>query len=215
MQHPRSAATSAALAAPDSFLLAICGVTGLAGSLALVLTNIIGSLLVPDYDWVADTISDLAAGRYEIIQDLGFYGFAGSLVACALGAANVHSGTRRWSVGLIGLALMAALVVVIGARNEYGDNDARATWGVHLGIVSALMLAFLVTALALSRGMAAVRPAYGTLTLACVGIFVVSGAAFFLAPTGYDGLVERVVGLVAITWASAFSVMLLELRRAS
>jgi hypothetical protein len=120
---------------PNALLLGCCGWLGIAGAVAIIVSNVVGSVVVPDYSWVSDTISDLAAGRSEIIQDVGFYGFAGSLLAIAIGASNVHPGTDRWTLGTLCLAAMAALVAVIGARNEYGDPDQIDTWAVHLGLV--------------------------------------------------------------------------------
>lgn len=85
----------------DTLLLAICGWTIVAGVIAATLSNIVGSVLVPDYDWIADTISHLAAGRWEIIQDVGLYAYAASLIAGALGTAHLHQQTRRWTVGVV------------------------------------------------------------------------------------------------------------------
>lgn len=197
---------------PDALLLGACGWLAIAGAVALVASNVVGSILVPNYDWVADTISDLAAGRYEIIQDVGFYAFAGSLLANAIGASNVHPGTTRWTFGAFGLAVMAALVVVIGARNEYGDQDAPATWAVHLGLVYTLMVLFLAVTLAMAREMGRLRAGYRRFSVVCAALFVVSAAAYFMAPTGYDGLIERAVGLLAVAWVCASSWMLLDLR---
>ena len=42
-------------------LLAVFGCTALAVSI------LIADFVVPDHDWIADTISDLGAGRYEFI----------------------------------------------------------------------------------------------------------------------------------------------------
>ena len=198
---------------PNSLLLAASGWIGVWGVFATLISNIIGSAVVPEYEWVADTISDLAAGRYEIIQDVGLYAFAGALLACAIGAAHVHPGTNRWTAGILGLSIMAGLVVVIGARNEYGDSDSVATWGVHLGLVYALMLLFLATSWAMSSGMGRLRPICRLVSLTCTGLFFVTGAAYFLVPTGYDGLVERAVVLVALVWVSILSILLLDYRR--
>lgn len=195
----------------NRLLLTVCGWAGIGGALAAVLSNIIGSALVPGHDWVANTISDLAAGRYEIIQDLGLYAFAGSLLACGLGTAHIHPGTNRWTGGVLALAIMAALVTVIGARNEYGDDDAVATWGVHLGMVYALMLLFVATALVMAPGLSRLSPGHRTGSLICAGLFVAGALAYFLSPTGYDGLVERMLVLVAVAWVVLISRLLLRL----
>ncbi len=197
---------------PNALLLGVCGWVGIAGVVAVAISNLVGSAVVPNYAWVADTISNLAAGKYEIIQDVGLYAFAGSLIACSVGASHAHPGSDRWTLSVIALSLMAGLVAVIAARNEYGDNDPNATWGVHLGLVYVLMLLFLLSTVLMARELGMVRPRYRIGSLLSAGLFVVSAGAYFFAPNGYDGLVERAVALVALGWVAMVSRILLELR---
>lgn len=212
MANLRSPNPVSAAPGPNAILLAVCGWVGVGGVVAVIVSNAIGSAMVPNYDWVAHTISNLAAGRYEIIQDVGLYAFAASLMACSLGAAHIHPGTNRWTAGVLCLATMAALVVVIGARNEYGDDDPVATWDIHLSMVYALMTLFLATTLLMARGFDRMGSRYRTVSVVCAALFVPSVLAYFLAPTGYDGLVERVVVLVPAAWVVAVSWMLFKLR---
>ena len=39
---------------------------------------LIADFVVPGHDWIADTISDLGAGEYEYIVDIGIYAFSAS-----------------------------------------------------------------------------------------------------------------------------------------
>ncbi len=208
----RNNVSQAAASRANVVLLTVCGWFGILGAGAAVVSDIIGSLVVPNYDWISDTISDLAAGRYSMIQDVGLYAFAAALLACAIGAANVHTGQNRWTAGVLALALMGAMVTVIGARNEYGDNDAVQTWGVHLGLVYVLMLLFLATTLVMGPGMGRLRSRFRTWSFVCSALFVLAGIAYFFSPRGYTGLTERAVVLVAIAWVVTVSRMLLELR---
>lgn len=210
----RAAANTPGPGAPNALLLGVCGWIGILGAIASIAANVAGTIMVPNHDWIADTISDLAAGRYENIQDVGLYSYAASLIACAIGAANAHPGTNRWTLGIVALAVMAALVVVIGARNEYGDGDWPATWGIHMGLVFALSFAFLLTSVVMARGLGRFGAGYRRLSQVVAVLFAVSAPAFFLAPTGYDGLIERVVGVITIVWVCAFAWMLLERQRA-
>ncbi|NNK15667.1 MAG: DUF998 domain-containing protein, partial [Sulfitobacter sp.] len=111
------------------------------GSIGLIGGNIVGSIVVPNHDFVADTVSDLAAGRYEIIQDVSLYGFAVALIALGLASSHVHNGVTRWSLLTFALVLLALCVVIIGARNEYGDGDNEGIV-IHIHIVYALGILF-------------------------------------------------------------------------
>lgn len=93
------------------------------GCVLFVGSIFVADFIVPNHAPLADTISDLAAGRYEFIVDIGLYAFSASLVSIALLAAHIHLGGKRWSVGVIGFALFGLIVFLIGARNEYGDSD--------------------------------------------------------------------------------------------
>ena len=193
-------------------LLKFLGVVALLGALALVVGNIVGSIVVPGHDWVADTVSDLAAGRFEIIQDVALYGYAGALTACALGAAHLHKDGTRWNAGIVCLALLAMCVVVIGARNEYGDSDSEGIV-IHIYVVYALGLLFAVLFWVMAKGMGMVSAGYGRLSRACAVVWTLAAPVFFFMPTGYDGAYERGLGIVTLIWVGGFAVMLISAAR--
>jgi len=179
--------------------LRFCAVIGVIGVAAMVLGNIVGSLVVPGYDAVADTVSQLAAGRFEIIQDVALYALAGGIVALALGAAHCHAGDAGWGAGTVMLAVIAAAVVVIGARNEYGDGDSDGVV-VHIYVVYVMGLVFFAAPLAMAAGLRARSP---VLARAAIGLALVWGAGaglYFNAPDEINGAVERAIGLVAMAF---------------
>ncbi|MEL6516515.1 MAG: DUF998 domain-containing protein, partial [Pseudomonadota bacterium] len=114
----------------DPLLLRISAGIALLGTVLLIGSNVVGSMVVDNHDWVADTVSDLAAGRWEIIQDFGLYGYAAGLAALGLAVAHIRMPGRGWTIAALSLAALAIIVTVIGARNEYGDGDNE---GVECG----------------------------------------------------------------------------------
>ncbi|WP_224826784.1 DUF998 domain-containing protein [Cognatishimia sp. MH4019] len=197
---------------PNSQLLIGSAVVAVAGTIAMVLGNIIGSMVVPNHDWVADTVSDLAAGKYEIIQDVALYGFAGALVACALAAAHLHLDGARWNIGIACLALLAMCVVVIGARNEYGDNDNEGIV-IHIYVVYVIGALFAALFLTMGRGLGKIARRYGVMSYFCAALWIVGAPIFFFMPTGYDGAYERGLGIISVVWVIAFSWMLFSVAR--
>lgn len=195
-----------------SFLLITCGVIGFGGCLAAIIGNIAGGMLVPDYDWVADTISDLGAGKYEWIQDFAIYAYVGSLIACAIGAAHHHLGGKRWSSGIFCLTLLALTVTVIGARDEYGDSDHDGIV-IHQYLVYGLGVLFAVMPLLMAKGMGREAPHYRWMSMATAFLWTIAAPVFFFLPTGIDGLYERGLGLIAIFWVSTFSWLLFQAGR--
>ncbi|NIY95638.1 DUF998 domain-containing protein [Salipiger sp. HF18] len=166
------------------------------GCVALAVSIVIADFVVPDHDWIADTISDLGAGRYEFIVDIGLYAFSAALIGLAVLAAHVHLGAWDWSVGIIALIVFGLLVFLIGARNEYGDNDNEG-WVIHTYLVYALGAAMTVACFSLARGSARVSPVYRTVFIAAGIVWSASAPLFFFLPTDIDGIYERFLGAVS------------------
>ncbi|WP_324752287.1 DUF998 domain-containing protein [Roseovarius sp. Pro17] len=179
------------------WLLIVFGLIGLAGCAALIAGTIIAPLFVPDYNWISDTISDLAAGRWEIIMDVALYGFAAGLMATALAASHAHLGKSGWTVGILSLAVLAALVIIIGARNEYGDKDNEGVV-IHIYLVYGLGALFLLTCVVMQAGLRASEHPHASWWLIGLGaLWAVLSPVFLMSPTGIDGLMERILGLIA------------------
>lgn len=196
----------------DPHLLIGAGGIALFGSVCLLIGNIVGSIVVPNHDWVADTVSDLAAGRYEIIQDVALYGYAAALIACALGAAHFHAHSLRWNAGILSLAILAVCVVVIGARNEYGDNDNEGVV-IHIYLVYALGLLFTVLFAAMGRDMGVVHAIYARISYGCAVAWGLGAPIFFMLPTSFDGAFERGLGIITMVWVCTFGCMLIQVAR--
>ena len=177
-------------------LLRFLSLLAVFGCVALTSSILIADFVVPDHDWIADTISDLGAGRYEFIVDIGLYTFSAALIGLALSAAHVHLGAWDWSVGIIALIVFGLLVFLIGARNEYGDNDSDG-WVIHEYLVYGLGVAMTVACFALARGAARASPRYRRILIATGIVWVVSAPVFFFLPTDIDGIYERYLGAVS------------------
>ena len=79
----------------DPVLLFTCATVAALGGLLAIVGNIAGSIVVPGHDFVADTISDLGAGRYEWIQDFALYGFAAAPEVCIDEVMASSSGSHK------------------------------------------------------------------------------------------------------------------------
>lgn len=174
------------------------------GCVALATSILIADFVVPDHDWITDTISDLGAGRYEFIVDIGLYAFSAALIGLAVLAAHVHLGAWDWSVGIIALIIFGLLIFLIGARNEYGDNDNEG-WVIHIYLVYALGIAMTVACFALARGAARASPRYRMILIATGIVWVISAPVFFLLPTDVDGIFERYLGAVSFVFILALA----------
>jgi hypothetical membrane protein len=178
------------------YLLKTLAVVGILGCLVLVAGMFAAQSVVPNYHWVSDTISDLAAGEWEIVMDVALYGFATGLFAVSLAAAHAHLGGPGWSIGVLSFAVLAALVIVVGARNEYGDDDNDGVV-IHIYLVYGIGALFTLAPLCMAR---AAGEHYAWAQRVLIGLALVWAILcpiFLLVPTGVDGLLERALGLIA------------------
>ncbi len=186
------------------WLLLLFAALGLAGCAALIAGTLIAPLYVPEYNSISDTISDLAAGQSEIVMDVALYGFAAGIFAVALAASHAHLGGPWWTLGILALAVLASLVIVIGARNEYGDGDSDGVV-IHIYLVYAMGALVPLTCGAMAPGLRASGHPKARWALIVSGIcWAVLAPIFLLSPTTIDGLLERIVGL---TFCAAIAVL--------
>jgi hypothetical membrane protein len=178
-----------------------------AGMIIFPISILIADFVVPDHDWIADTISDLGAGKYEFIVDIGIYAYAASLIACAVAASHAHLGGRGWTMGIYGLIAAGLIVFLIGARNEYGDGD-DSNWHIHVYLVLAVYVIFSVIPWSMSSGMAAMRPVLGRIAKGVTIVWVPLAPLFFVFPNEIDGVYERALGLVTFVFVAALALAL-------
>ncbi|MCK0167294.1 DUF998 domain-containing protein [Jannaschia sp. S6380] len=179
----------------------------MAGPVIFTVSILIADFVVPDHDWIADTISDLGAGRYEFIVDIGIYAYAASLIALSSGAAHAHLGGRGWTAGIFGLILTGLIVFLVGARNEYGDGDSEG-WVIHTQLVWALGVAFAVIPWGMSAGADAISKTYGWMCRLATILWVPLAPIFFFLPTDIDGLYERMLGGITFVFVYAIALTL-------
>jgi hypothetical membrane protein len=108
------------------------------------------ALLLPlqsEYSLTADTISELAIGRYGYLQTAGFFAVGGSSLALAIGIRVVTKGSWGSPIGsaFIGLYGLGAILVGIFPTDEVdaaGRVESPTSVGTVHNVVSALALVF-------------------------------------------------------------------------
>ena len=193
----------------DPSLIKVLGWYAIIGCAIFAISILIADWVVPDHDWIADTISDLGAGKYEFILDIGIYAFSASVISTALLASHIHLGGVRWSIAIAGLALLGLIVFLVGARNEYGDDDND---GVVIHVYLVYGLGFLMTAipLLLAKGAGRIAQGFTQALIAIAIVWSISAPIFFFLPTGWDGIYERYLGLIAFVLICTLSKMFMQ-----
>ena len=194
-------------------LLRVTGLAGAIGALAVAATNAVATVVVDHQGWMQDTISDLAAGPSDWIQDIGLYLFAAGLVALSIGLWRLDLNGWRWTGAAVLLWVLAADVVVMAAFEAYSGGDPGFTlhpWAVYLfGFAFGLVLLFL------APGLGHVGRGWMWASLAVFVAWVVLAPIYFVVPPGIEGAYERGLGLIVIAWMLAISLLLHEEGRAA
>lgn len=177
----------------------VCAWIAIFGAFAALATDVVGVWVADDVSFVADTISDLAAGRHAWIQDVGLYAFAFGMVAVAVGLLRGRLGKAAWWFANLSVIVLAAIVVVIGAHGEYGDRDVGGLV-IHIYLVVALGIGFAISALLLTPGLKRLGHGWARINVILAVLWIVSAPIFFWLPTGWDGLYERGVAGIMIVW---------------
>ena len=184
-----------------------CAALAAMGSIAVVAADLIGLAVNERVGFVADTISDLAAGRHAWIQDVGLYAFAAGLLALAAGLLRFRFGRWSWWIGAALLALLAIAIVVIGAHGEYGDRDVGGLV-IHIYVVVALGIGFATVGGLLASGLSRIEGPWSRINGVLVVIWIVAAPVFFVVPTSWDGLYERGVAGVLLIWTLTMAAMI-------
>lgn len=194
------------------YLLILSACIAVLGCVTLITSILIADFVVPKHDWIAETISDLGAGEYELIVDVGLYAYAAGLMALGIGAAHCHLGEKGWTVGIFSLLLLAIIVLLIGARNEYGD-DENGGLVLHIYFVYAFGALMTLAPWAMSVGAGIVAKRFEWVFKGVTIVWIPLVPVFFFMPTGYDGIYERFLGLTASVFMIALAIVFLERAR--
>lgn len=177
--------------------------TTLFGCILVVLTDILMWFLVPGYNPIRQTISELGAGHYHWLMDGGILAFVVGMFALA-GAIFVKSpgGWRAWATpgALIALGATAALIAL---WNEYGDREPGGLV-IHQYLVAALyaLVAFLLW-------IGGSTPPVGGETTArrskiIAAAWIVLAPFFYIVPESVNGAYERALAALMVG-AAAFA----------
>lgn len=168
--------------------------------ISIVLT-LVASVLTPDANMVASTISDVAAGPYDWVQDLAFYVLAFALLALAYGMSQLSTSAWHWRGAIVTMPIMAVAVSVMAFYQEYGDGDRnREGVVIHIYLVYLFGLAFLALVALSTPTLSSRHKWWKPLNIVFFLLWTTLTVYYFNMSTRWDGLVERVIGLAYLGW---------------
>ena len=193
----------------------IAAALALLGAAAVVVANIVGVWLHPTIGFFADTISNLAAGRYAWVLDIALVLFAIGMVAVGVALWRQDLDGWRFRTGAALTVLTGIGIVVIALYDEYGDNDTGGVT-IHLEVVIAMALAFAIATWLVAPGLTRIGSRWSAFSMLIgVGWLLLGLAFYFVASDGWDGFVERIAAGLMVVWALAMARLVVKEREAA
>ena len=183
----------------------ILGGVTIAGCLTAIIADFTTAALSDRLNVVENTISNLAAGRYDWLADLGLYAFAAAVVAATIGLSRWRIERLDWRIGTIAMILLAGVVVLIAGYEAYSTGEGTV---IHFRLVYALGALFPATALLTAGQFYTMDKTLGIAFYVAGAAFLVLGPGLFLVPTAIDGAYERVLAGIMLFWFIAVGVMI-------
>ena len=183
----------------------ILGGVTIAGCLTAIIADFTTAALSDRLNVVENTISNLAAGRYDWLADLGLYAFAAAVVAATIGLSRWRIERLDWRIGTIAMILLAGVVVLIAGYEAYSTGEGTV---IHFRLVYALGALFPATALLTAGQFYTMDKTLGIAFYVAGAAFLVLGPGLFLVPTAIDGAYERVLAGIMLFWFVAVGVMI-------
>ncbi|HEV7277417.1 MAG TPA: DUF998 domain-containing protein [Devosiaceae bacterium] len=199
-QFGDSAAPTYAPERRQANFLSGCGLLGLVGVLAAVITDLLAAILVDGYSIISQSISALAVGHYAWIQDAGLYLLSLGTIAVAVGLARWRflEGTGLLTAAFL-LSLLGTDLVIIAYFNEYAGQENQGA-NVHINAVYALGILFAACTLLFAFSVRASAKNWASLSALLGGLWILLAPFFFYVPSSWFGLYERTLGLILVCW---------------
>jgi len=195
---------------PDPRFARVVAIIGLIACFVFVAGDIVGGIVVNDYDPIAETISDLAAGQRSWILDTAISIFASSLLLSAvmLYRWQLDENELRWNIGCVVFLLLGLDILLIANHDAYGDAVPTGV-EIHIYLVYFLGFAFALVAWLFANGFGKISKFWSRLSKGIGLVWLILAPIFFVVPTAWNGAYERFLGIIFLTWVASIYVFVL------
>ena len=152
---------------------------------------------------LTSTISDLAAGDFDLAQDIGLTLVAMAVALTALVIWKDTDSGRRLKTAAILLAFAGPLIVLISIYEAYSKQDTDGPL-IHNWAVGAIGFSISAALALIAWARSEAHPLFRWGTGLAAIIFLSAGAATFGVSNEIIGLVERLAAVALVLWLTGF-----------
>ena len=167
--------------------------------------DLLGASLSDRIGLVGETISNLAAGEWDILADLGIYAFVVGVLAVTVGLARWRVTRWDWRLGIVLLVVLAVDYTLIAAYEAYSTGDGPQ---IHYKLVYLMGVAFPLTVLLTAGQFYEIDKRLGIALYVGGALWAIAAPFLFVVPTAWDGLYERALALGKLAWFVTMGVMI-------
>lgn len=177
----------------------VCGLIAVLGAVLAVAGDIITVRLNDQINFIANTVSEGAAGPHSIWVDLGLSAEAAGLAAIGWGLYSWRGEGLRFKAGCAALGLTALIILAIAWHNAYGDGEPSA-FVIHEPLTLVMGLLFAAALGLLAKDLGEMDTGYFRFSFIAGGAWILVWPAFVISPEAWNGAVERVAGFTLVVW---------------
>jgi len=177
----------------------------IAGCAIAVACDLLGAALSDRIGLASDTISNLAAGEWDILSDLGIYAFVLGVLAVTVGLIRWRVSRWDWRIGTVLLVVLAVDYTLIAAYEAYSTGEGTQ---IHYKLVYLMGAAFPLTVLLTAGQFYELDRRLGIALYLGGVLWAIAAPLLFVVPTAWDGLYERALALGKLGWFVTMGVMI-------
>ncbi|XAP78037.1 DUF998 domain-containing protein [Citromicrobium bathyomarinum] len=177
----------------------------IAGCAISVVCDLLGAALSDRIGLTSDTISNLAAGKWDILSDLGIYAFVVGVLAVTIGLVRWRVSRWDWRLGTVLLVVLALDYTLIAAYEAYSTGEGMQ---IHYKLVYLMGVAFPLTVLLTAGQFYEIDRRLGIALYVGGVVWALAAPFLFVVPTGWDGLYERALAFGKLGWFVTMGVMI-------
>jgi MFS family permease len=190
-------------------------IVGIVGPLVVIVGDLAASLSTPGYSLIRDTVSSLALTSIGWLQSICFLAMGLLLAIFAAGLFfNIHR-ARGFYAGIVLLALCGFVLMLIATFHMDAPGGPRTLDGkIHTMASYGLGLLFPIAILSFApsfNSTAQWKSIFVYTIVAGILAFGLIMGAFFVEPTSWFGLYERIIILNALIWVEVVAIHYLRL----
>lgn len=185
------------------------GIALIIGCWCAIISDVLGILVFEGHNPIRQTISQLAHGKYAYIQDIGLVLFGIGIILGAISLYAWKSNDKLIKTGAFTLGFSGVLIAILAEFNDFAGEPGTS---IHMALAITIGISLLLSMILVSIVMQKINKTWMYISFSMLGVFLFSSLGFFVIPNQFQGIYERAVVLLVLTWLLGLGYFLINTR---